>query len=61
VSEIGVLKSMDVIVPVRRGETTTELTVRTVSHPPRHVAELLTRLQLDLPKRNRIFSVPAQM
>jgi len=61
VNEIGVIKSMDVIVPVRRGENTAELTVRTVSHPPRHIAELLARLQLDLPKRNRILSVPAQM
>lgn len=59
VAEIATLKSMDVVVPVKRGETTAELTVRTVSHPPRHVAELLTRLQLALPKRNRILSNPA--
>jgi hypothetical protein len=61
VAEIGSIKSMDVIVPVKRGEATAELSVRTVSHPPRHVAELLTRLQLDLPKRNRILASPAPM
>lgn len=61
VAEIGTIKSMDVVVLVKRGDTTAELAVRTVSHPPRHVAELLTRLQLDLPKRNRILSSPAQM
>ena len=31
-----------------------ELTVRTVARPDRHVAELLTRLGLELPRRNRI-------
>jgi len=61
VAEIGTIKSMDVIVPVKRGEATAELAVRTVSHPPRHVAELLVRLQLDLPKRNRILASPAKM
>jgi transposase len=61
VAEIGTIKSIDVVVPVKRGEQTAELTVRTVAHPPRHVAELLTRLQLDLPKRNRILEPPTQM
>jgi transposase len=59
-AEIGSIKSMDVVVPVKRGESTAELTVRTVSHPARHVAELLTRLQIDLPKRNRILAPPAK-
>lgn len=54
VSEIGSIKSMDVVLPVKRGSATAELTVRTVAHPDRHVAELLTRLGLRLPKRNRI-------
>jgi len=31
-----------------------ELTVRTVARPDRHVAELLTRLRLELPRRKRI-------
>jgi len=54
VAEIGTIKSMDITVPVRRGGTVTELTVRTVARPDRHVAELLTRLGLELPARNRI-------
>ena len=54
VAEIGTIKSMDITVPVRRGGTVMELTVRTVARPDRHVAELLTRLGLELPRRNRI-------
>jgi len=53
ISEIGTIKSMDVVVPVKRGTTTAELTVRTVARPDTHVAELLLRLGLDLPTRNR--------
>jgi len=60
-AEISTIKTMDVLVPVRRAESTAELIVRTVSHPARHVAELLTRLQIDLPKRNRILTSPAKM
>lgn len=56
VAEVGTIKSMDVVVPVRRGDTTAELTVRTVAKPDKHIATLLTRLGLDLPKRNRILS-----
>jgi hypothetical protein len=54
VAEISTIKSMDVILPVKRGESTAELTIRTVARPERHVAELLTRLDLELPARNRI-------
>ena len=54
IQEISTIKSMDVSVPVRRGELKTELTVRTVAKPDRHVAELLCRLGLELPTRNRI-------
>jgi transposase len=60
VAEISTIKSMDVIIPVKRGETSAELTVRTVARPERRVAELLTRLDLELPARNRILGeVPA--
>ncbi len=45
---------MDVIIPVKRGKTRAEMTVRTVARPERRVAELLTRLDLELPARNRI-------
>jgi transposase len=62
VAEIGTIKSMDVIVPVQREGISAELTIRTVARPERRVAELLTRLQLQLPARNRILdrrAVPA--
>ena len=49
---------MDIVLPVRRGETQTELTIRTVARPDRHVAELLARLGLELPTRNRTLSIP---
>ena len=54
IDEISTIKSMDVVVPVRRGEEKLEITVRTVSKPERHIAELLTRLELSLPKNNQI-------
>jgi transposase len=54
ISEIGTIKSLDVVVPVKRAETTAELRVRTVARPDKHVAELLLRLGLELPTRNRI-------
>jgi hypothetical protein len=49
---------MDIAIPVRRGETQTELTIRTVARPERHVAELLVHLGLELPTRNRILAAP---
>jgi transposase len=54
VGEIATLKSLDVILPVKAGETVTELRLRTVSRPERMVAELLQRLGLHLPERSRI-------
>jgi len=58
VTEIGSIKSMDVILPAKRGTTTAELTVRTVARQERRVAELLARLDLELPSRNRVLPVP---
>jgi transposase len=54
VAQIGSITSMDVVIPVKRESTMTELRIRTVSRPDRAVAELLVRLGLDLPFRNRI-------
>jgi len=54
VAEIGTIKSMDIHLPVKRGEVITALSVRPVARPARHVAELLQRLGLSLPTRNRI-------
>jgi transposase len=57
IEEISTIKSMDVVQPVRRGEMQTELIIPTVARPDRHVAELLTRLGVALPTRNRILPV----
>ncbi len=54
IAEISTIKSMDVVVPVRRGDEPAEIRVRTVSKPERPVAELLTRLELELPRINQI-------
>jgi hypothetical protein len=58
IAEMSTIKSMDIVLPVRRGETQTELTIRTVARPDRHVAELLIHLDLELRTRNRILAVP---
>lgn len=58
IAEISTIKSMDIAIPVRRGQTQAELTIRTVARPDRHVAELLVRLDLELPTRNQILAVP---
>ena len=54
VEEIATIKSMDVVLPVRRGDTLAQLRLRCVSRPERRVTELLVRLGLDLPTRSRI-------
>ena len=54
VEEVATLKSMDVILPVRRGEQLARLRLRCVARPERRVAELLVRLGLDLPTRSRM-------
>ena len=45
---------MDVIVPVKRGDSQADLRVRTVARPEKRVSELLMRLGLELPARNKI-------
>jgi len=54
VGEIATLKSMDVVLPVKLGETVTDLRLRMVARPERMVAELLQRLGLHLPEQSRI-------
>ncbi len=56
VAEVGTIKSMDVIIPVKRESTTTDVTIRTVARPDRRVAELLTQLGLVLPSQNRVLN-----
>jgi transposase len=51
VGEIGTIKSMDVVLPVRSQGEQTELRLRVVSKPDRMVSELLQRLDLQLPTR----------
>ena len=53
VAEIATIKSIDVVLPVRTAEATTQLRLRTVARPERMVAELLQRLGLYLPERSR--------
>ena len=54
VAEVATIKSMDVVLPVRTAEGTTDLKLRVVSKPDRMVAELLQRLDLQLPSRSKI-------
>jgi transposase len=51
--EIATIKSLDVVLPVRTAEATTELRLRTVTKPERLVAELLQHLGLHLPTGTR--------
>jgi hypothetical protein len=46
---MGTIKSLDVVLPVKAGESVSELRLRTVARPERMVAELLQRLALELP------------
>ncbi|MEW6160681.1 MAG: IS1634 family transposase [Verrucomicrobiota bacterium] len=54
VAEVGTIKSMDVVLPVRTQEGTTDLRLRVVSKPDRMLAQLLQRLELHLPTRSKI-------
>jgi len=54
VGEIGTIRSLDVILPVKTAEGVSELRLRTVARPERLVAELLQRLGLTLPEQSRI-------
>jgi len=54
VGEVTTIKSLDVVLPVRTGQGTTDLRLRVVSKPDRMVAELLQRLGLQLPTRSKI-------
>jgi transposase len=51
---IATVRSMDVVVPVKRGDRVLELRVRTVAKPEQDVATLLVHLGLRLPKRAKL-------
>ena len=53
-AEVSTIKSVDVVLPVRRGEETLPVRLRVVARPDQRVAELLARLGLELPTRSRI-------
>jgi hypothetical protein len=54
VEAIGTVRSMDVVVPVKRGERTVDLRLRTVAKPDEDVALLLAHLGLQLPKGSKL-------
>jgi transposase len=56
VKEMAGIKSVDVVVPVRRAEITTELRLRVVTTPEPAAAQLLAHLGLRLPKGTREIS-----
>lgn len=51
---VRTVKSMDVVVPVKREETEMELRLRTVAKPDEDVGTLLAHLGLSLPRRSKI-------
>ena len=54
INAIGTIKSMDVVVPVRRGDLKVEVRLRTVAKPDEDVAALLSHLGLRLPSRSKM-------
>jgi hypothetical protein len=56
IKQIAGIKSVDVIVPVRRAEITTELRLRVVTTPEPATAQLLAHRGLRLPKGTREIS-----
>jgi hypothetical protein len=53
VTAFGTIKSMDVVVPVRRGDMEVKVRLRTVAKPDEDVAVLLSHLGLRLPRRSK--------
>lgn len=54
VKQVAEIKSIDVIVPVRRPTGATELRLRVVTTPEPATAQLLAHLGLRLPKGSRV-------
>ena len=54
IGEIATIKSMDVVLPVRSDGEQREIRLRVVSKPDPMVAELLQRLDLQLPSRSKL-------
>ena len=54
VESVGTIRSMDVNVPVKRGDREVTLSLRTVAKPDADVATLLAHLGLGLPRGSRV-------
>lgn len=54
ISAVSTIRSMDVVVPVKRGDQTIDLCLRTVAKPDPDVAILLAHLGLRLPKGSKM-------
>ena len=53
INAFGTIKSMDVVVPVKRGNIELPVRLRTVAKPEEDVAVLLAHLGLRLPRRSK--------
>jgi hypothetical protein len=53
VNAFGTIKSMNVVVPVKRGHLEVKVRLRTVAKPEEDVAVLLSHLGLRLPSRSK--------
>ena len=53
IEAVSTIRSMDVIVPVKRGDKVSEVRLRTVARPDKDVSLLLAQLGLKLPQRNK--------
>ncbi len=53
INAFGTIKSMDVVVPVKRGNIQVSVRLRTVAKPEEDVAVLLAHLGLRLPSRSK--------
>ena len=53
INAFGTIKSMDVVVPVRRGDVEVKVRLRTVAKPDEDVSVLLSHLGLRLPSRSK--------
>jgi hypothetical protein len=54
IEQLGKVRSMDVLVPIRRGESDAILRIRTVEKPDEATRNLLNHLGLRLPNRNQM-------
>jgi transposase len=56
IKQVATIKSVDVVLPVKRGAMQTELRLRVISTPEPATAQLLAHLGLRLPKGSRVIT-----